>query len=130
MSATGLSPLRRILVRLQRERRSRSRARRRFFANGAELYTIQSSRSDKNEIHRQECGRDGVTPLSRNNDGSATGEKKLVAAIPRLEHGVTTRDRDPGETIRAWLHCGPRLSFFHSALAPESERAENPLLLG
>src|SRR5438132_5956321 len=128
MSATGLSPLRRIVVRLQRERRSRSRARRRFFANGAELYTIQSSRSDKNEIHRQECGRGRVTPLSRNNDGSATGEKKLAATIPRLERGVTTRGRDPSETIRAWLHRGPRLSCLRLTRRPESERAENPLL--
>jgi hypothetical protein len=120
MGATWLGPLRRILVRLWREGCRRSRARGRFTANGAELYTTQSGASDKNEIHRQRCGPAALTSFSRSNDGSAKREQKIIAEIPHVPRGIAAC-QGAGVGVRRemefqTLHGGPRFSSSCRAL--------------
>jgi len=120
MGATWLGLLRRIRVRLWREGCRRSRARGRFTANGAELYTTRSRASDKNEIHRQRCGPAALTTLSRSNDASAKRERKISAEIPQVPRGIAAC-HGAGAGVRRemgfqMLHGGPRFSSSCRAL--------------
>jgi hypothetical protein len=87
------------------------------------LYTTPYRHADKNEIRRQECGRNALSSLSINNGGSARGERKISVRVLRVEHGVTTFGGGHHERILEWLHRGSRFLPLRRCLSA-SEPAE------
>jgi hypothetical protein len=96
---------------------------------------------DKNEIRRQECGRDRPTSLSRNNDGSAKWQRKIIVVVSRVQRGVAAcaEGGTRHHRVNPWERPQAETSFlslprlFPASSSPALDGAENgkrPLLFG